>query len=157
MKLTKLTPIKAPPPKLLQGPPGKDGKQGPKGDPGESGVVVREAVLPAQLLNDLGEIPKILGHLTKVDAKIQELEKRPGQQFIGGVGGSGGVSQVVRYVQQSTTPVYYTDDELISGINIIGVTLATPSEVYLPRSLSVEKIVTVKDETGAGLVTIRSY
>jgi hypothetical protein len=168
VKLTKLTPIAAPPAELLRGPegppgkPGKDGESikgdkgdpGPKGDKGDPGPI---QPIPAEMINEIGKIPKIVDHLDKVDKKIQSLERKPSQQWIGGSsaagsGGGAGVNYIVQEEQEKT----YGTSEFEVGINIIGVRYVGSSIVNIPHDLEIEKIITIKDEAGFGDILVVS-
>jgi hypothetical protein len=137
------------------GPRGEPGEPGPRGLPGRPG---EQAEIPATILNEVAQIPKIVTHLTKVDKKIEELDKRrPVQQYIGSGGGGGVVTEVVRYKVQEDQTHDYVASDFIDGFNIIGVRYVGASEVRLPATLASTRIVSVKDETGSGSITINSY
>ncbi len=61
------------------------------------------------------------------------------------------------YQTQIIANKFWVAEDFLLGENIIGVRYMGPSIVYLPADLEVRKIVTVKDETGLGLVTITTY
>ncbi len=131
----------------LRGPPGE---RGPKGDDGQPGKV--EIRIDEAKLNTLEQ------ELEALKKRLKKQEEKEGESvFIGGLGGSSSGSASVNYIPQTVADVYYTEAVLIEGINIIGVRYQGPSTVNLPASLPTERIVTVKDETGLGQVTINSY
>lgn len=150
-----------PGPKGDAGPPGRDavgerGPPGPKGDPGpqgEPGPPGTDMSVPADVLAAPAKIVKLE---KDVDA-LKKERRQSSQVYMGGGGGTGTVTEVVRYTQQSTTDGTYVEGDFIEGINIIGVTYAGAATVNLPLDLSVKKIITVKDEAGLGLVTINGY
>lgn len=61
------------------------------------------------------------------------------------------------YIVQTLDDVSYTDSQFMRGHNIIGVRYAGACDVRLPSDLSIEKVITVKDEAGAGPITISPY
>lgn len=70
--------------------------------------------------------------------------------------GGGSASQPI-YLIQTTTPVFYTASQFVRGLTIIGVRVAGPANVYLPHDLPIDEVITVKDEAGAGAVTVQVY
>lgn len=68
----------------------------------------------------------------------------------------GGGSASIAYQPQTDADKYWADTDLVAGETIIGVR-TSPATVRLPHDLSVNKIVTVKDETGDGNITVLSY
>ncbi len=155
-------------PKGEQGPPGKDGRDGvdgkdgrdgrdgidgkqgpmgPKGDKGDPGTVDTSAI---QTLRE------------SIETLKKRIEKLKGGDtvFIGGGGvttGGGGGNSGIQYIPQTEPSVYYTSSDLIVGTTIIGVRVHGEAYVYLPAFLDVEKIITVKNETSDGTVTILTY
>jgi hypothetical protein len=68
----------------------------------------------------------------------------------------GGAAQPI-YLVQLVASVHYTVDQFVRGITIIGVRVAGPSNVYLPHGLPIDEIIMIKDETGAGSITVSVY
>lgn len=62
-----------------------------------------------------------------------------------------------RYLTQTDDERFWTADEFVRGHNIIGVRHAGEAFVYLPNDLPTERLISVKDETGVGPVTVRIY
>lgn len=62
-----------------------------------------------------------------------------------------------RYIYQTAAEYYWSVSDFVRGNNVIGVRYAGPAIVYLPHTLPVEYLVTVKDEAGTGDVTVRVY
>lgn len=67
-------------------------------------------------------------------------------------------NDVPQYIQQADQAVWYTDDDFEVGRNIIGVSYgAGEAFVHIPSDLAAQKIVSVKNEAGAGDVFVRPY
>jgi hypothetical protein len=62
-----------------------------------------------------------------------------------------------KYLTQTAAEYYWSVSDFVRGDNVIGVRFAGPAIVYLPNTLPVEYLVTVKDEAGTGDITVRVY
>lgn len=144
MKLVKVKVV----PKLVPGPPGPQGSTGPSGPagrdgrdgkPGEVRTVREEKVL------DLGEYQKEVAALKK---QFDWLKKRNPEVI------QGGGQAVTKYIFTNNQETHFMKPSFVEGVNIIGVRYSGAATVYLPHDLDPTMIVSIKDESGSGNITI---
>jgi len=138
----------------LRGAPGASGADGIPGAPGEQGPIGHPGLQGIQGPPGIPGIPGIQGEPGK-DVDIEDLLKRlekdkrfkPTQPFM--PNGGGGIPSAIRYTKVENTDTYYVpSNTLINGTNIFGIATNQPTTVYLPKSITSERMICIKDELG---------
>lgn len=127
---------------VLKGRNGKDGLPGKNGKDGVTRVITEIVETPVDLAPLQVELDKLRDELTKLK------KRRPEQQHA--VGGT----PATRYLAQTTDTMHWKKDSFIHGITVIGVRYSGAATVYLPHDLDPTMLVSVKDESGSGNITV---
>ena len=141
-----------------QGVAGKDGKVGKAGVDGKDGLDGQDGVSVVDVEVDIdGHLTVTLSDDNIIDAgSLQELGKSIAEATL--IKSSTVVKDAVQYIEQPEETKRYFSSSFISGINIIGVSFAGNSIVEVPDTIEKNKIIKVKDETGANnTITITSW